>query len=35
MLGGKTVIDFTSLFSLYDFLKNDNIVLSYFKNEWM
>ena len=30
---GKTSIDFTSLFSTYDFEKNDNIILSYFKNE--
>ena len=30
---GKTLIDCTSLFSPYDFEKNDNIVLSYFKNE--
>ena len=28
---GKTLIDFTSLFSLYDFKKNDNIILSLFK----
>ena len=33
MLGGKTLIDFTSLFSPYDFEKKDNIILSYFKNE--
>ena len=30
MFAGKT---FTSLFSAYDFEKNDNIILSYFKNE--
>ena len=29
----KTLTDFTSLFSPYDFEKNDNIILSYFKNE--
>ena len=33
MLAGKTLIDFTSLFSAYDFEKNDDIILSYFKNE--
>ena len=31
MLAGKTLIDFTSLFSCYDFKKNDDIILSYFK----
>ena len=31
MFAGKTLIDFTSLFSLYDFKKNDDIILSYFK----
>ena len=33
MLGGKTLIDYTSLFLHNDFEKSDNIVLSYFKNE--
>ena len=33
ILAGKTLIDFTSLFSLHDFEKHDNIILSYFKNE--
>ena len=33
MFGGITVINFTSLLSLYDFLKNDNIILCCFKNE--
>ena len=33
MLDGKTLTDFTSLFSPYDFDKNDNIILSYFKDE--
>ena len=33
MLAGKTLTDFTSLFSPYDFDKNDNIILSYFKDE--
>ena len=28
---GKSLIDFTSLFSPYDFKKNDDIILSYFK----
>ena len=31
MFIGKSLIDFTSLFSLYDFKKNDDIILSYFK----
>ena len=34
MFAGKTLIDYTSLFSFYDFKTNDNIILSYFKNEW-
>ena len=33
MLAGKKLTDFTSLFSPYDFKKNDNIILSYFKDE--
>ena len=33
MLPGKTLTDYTSLFLLYNFDKNDNIVLNYFKNE--
>ena len=32
MLAGKKLTDFTSLFSPYDFEKNDSIILSYFKN---
>ena len=32
MLSGKTLTDFTNLFSPYDFGKNDNIILSYFKD---
>ena len=32
MLARKTLTDFTSLFSPYDFDKNDNIILSYFKD---
>ena len=34
MLAGKTWIDYTSLFSPYDFDKNDNVILSFFKNTW-
>ena len=33
MVAGKKLIDYTSLFSPYDFKKNDDIILSYFKNE--
>ena len=33
MLSGETLIDYTSLFSPYDFKNNDTIILSYFKNE--
>ena len=32
MLAGKTLIDYTNLFSPDDFNKNDQIILSYFKN---
>ena len=35
MLAGKKLTDYTSLFSPHDFKKNDDIILSYFKNEWM
>ena len=31
MFAGKSLIDFTSLFSPYDFKKNDKIILAYFK----
>ena len=31
MLAGKSLTDFTGLFSPYDFKKNDDIILSYFK----
>ena len=34
MLAGKKLTDYTNLFSPYDFKKNDNIILSYFKYEW-
>ena len=33
MLVGKKLTDYTNLFSPHDFKKNDNIILSYFKNE--
>ena len=33
MLAGKTLTDFKSTFSPYDFQKNDNLILSYFKDE--
>ena len=33
MLAGKKLIDYTNLFSLHDFKKNDDVILSYFKNE--
>ena len=32
LLPVKKLIDFTSMFSPYDFKKNDNIILSYFKD---
>ena len=31
MLAGKTLTDYTNLFSPYDFNKSDQIILSYFK----
>ena len=34
MLAGKKLTDYSSLFSPYDFKKNDNIILNYFKDEW-
>ena len=33
MFAGKKLTDFTSLFSPYDFKKNDDAILSYFKDE--
>ena len=33
MLDGKKSTDFTNLFSPNDFPKNDNIILSYFKDD--
>ena len=32
MFAGKTLIDYTNLFSPYDFNKNDSIILNYFKD---
>ena len=32
MLAGKKLTDYTNLFSPYDFDKNDNIILCYFKD---
>ena len=34
MLANKKLTDFTNLFSPYDFHKNDQIILSYFKDAW-
>ena len=34
MLAGKTLTDYTSLFSPHDFNKNDQIILSHFKDAW-
>ena len=33
MFAGKTLIDYTSLFSPDDFLKNYSIILKYFKDQ--
>ena len=33
MLAGKKLTDFTILFSPHNLKKNDDIILSYFKNE--
>ena len=33
MLAVKKFTDYANLFSIHDFKKNDNIILSYFKNE--
>ena len=33
MLAGKKLTDYTNLFSLHGFKKNNNIILSDFKNE--
>ena len=34
MLAGKKLIDFTIMFSPYDFDKNDQVISNYFKDEW-
>ena len=34
MFAGKKVTDYTNLFSPYDYKKNGNIILNYFKYEW-
>ena len=34
MLAGKTLIDYTTLFSPHDFDKNDQKILSYLKDAW-
>ena len=34
MLAGKTLSDYTALFSPHDFDKNDQIILSHFKDAW-
>ena len=34
MLAGKTLIDYTNLFSPHDFNKNDSIIFSYFEDAW-
>ena len=33
MLVGKKLTDYTNSLSPHDFKKNDNVILSYFKNE--
>ena len=35
MFKGKTLTEYTNYFSSYEFKKNDNIILSYLKNEWI
>ena len=35
MLNGKSLTDFTNLFSPNDFKKIDGIILNYFKNGWV
>ena len=35
MLAAKKLTDFTNIFFSHDFEKNDNIILSYFKDEWI
>ena len=33
MLAGEKLTEFTNLFCTYDFKKNDDLILSYFKEE--
>ena len=35
MLSGEKLTDFTNMFSAHDFEKNDDIILSYFKDGWI
>ena len=35
MLEGKSLTDFTNLFSINNSKKNDDITLNYLKNDWM
>ena len=35
MLAGNKLTDFTNIFSPYDFEKNDDLILTYFKDELM
>ena len=35
MFKGKKLTEYTNLFSPSNFKKNDNIILSYFNDEWM
>ena len=34
MLSGKKLTDFTNMFFAYDLKKNDDVILTYFKDEW-
>ena len=34
MLAGKTLLDYTNLFSPNDYKKNDKIIYNYFKNKY-
>ena len=34
MLAGKTLLDYTNLFSLNDYEKNDKIIYKYFKYKY-
>ena len=35
MLKEKSLTDFTNLYSPNDFKKNNDIILNYFKNDWI